>query len=160
MFRVKKYRIRHAILKTLEHHRTNAKRNDLTDWMEEALDFSELVAKSHLTEQDVSEQLYYLINEKEIFDEELRPLDIIYRISSTGIAAFYDKKYLNIGMREFLNNSYDILKNISTAVLLIFAIVTFVSNYLETKKNKNEIELLKNEIKDLKRSDKINKHSK
>lgn len=150
MFRAKKYRNRHHILKTLEDFKVNEARIDATDWMELSLDFPQLVTKSNLTEQEVIEQLQYLINEKEIHEEELRPLDSIYIISKAGTVAYYDKKYLNLGFREFLNNSYDVLKNLSTAILLFFAVISFTTNHIETKKNKTEIENLKNEIKNLK----------
>lgn len=151
MFRAKKHRNRHHILKTLEDYRTNDERIDLTDWLESSLDFPELVTKSNLTEQEVIEQLQFLINEKEIHEEELRPLDCVYIITKAGTVAYYDKKYLNLGFREFLNNSYDVLKNLSTAILLIFAIISFTTNHIETTKNKAEIENLKNEIKTLKK---------
>lgn len=150
MFRAKKYTNRHIILKTLEeHYRINY--IEIDDWILYGLDFSELVSKSNLTEQEVNEQLHCLINEKEIIDEELRRLDILYIISPAGIAAFYDKKYLDIGRKEFLNNSYDILKNISTAILLILAVYTFASNFIENRKNKIEIESLKHEVRELKK---------
>jgi hypothetical protein len=149
MFREKKYQDRHIILKTLEEHYQINRAN--TDWIEMGLDFSELVSKSNLKEQEVSEQLHFLVNEKEIVDEELRHLDILYIISGAGKAAFYDKKYLVIGRREFLDNCYDVLKNISTAILLIFAVVTFTTNLIEARKNKLEIESLRNEVNQLKK---------
>jgi hypothetical protein len=151
MLTAKKYRNRHIILKTLEDYRVNNARLDSTDWMELSLDFSELVAKSNLTGQEVIEQLQYLINENEVHEEELRPLDYVYIITKIGTAVYYDKKYLNIGMRQFLNDCYDVLKNLSTAILLIFAVVSFMTNNIEIKKNKVEIESLKNEIKKLKK---------
>jgi hypothetical protein len=149
MFRAKKYRNRHIVLKTLEeHYRTTY--IESTDWIEYGLFFEDLVSKSKLSELEVNEQLQCLINEKEVVDEELRHLDILYIISPAGRSTFYDKKYLDIGKREFLNNSYDVLKNISAVILLIIAITTFITNFIDTRKNKAEIESLRNEISKLK----------
>ena len=152
----KKYRNRHLILKTLQDRRQEGEGPNMLDMSEIALTFSELVEKSRLTDSELVEQIHYLKNADEVIEEEIIN-DFYYFISQAGTAAYYDKKYLNKGKKELLENTYDVLKNLSTIVLLLIAIITFTGNWVSSKDNKSEIDTLKFELKQIKDSIRTNK---
>jgi hypothetical protein len=153
---MKKYRNRHLILKTLQDRRQEGEGPNRLDISEVALTFSELVEKCRLTESELVEQIHYLKNTDEVIEEEIIN-DFYYFISQAGTAAYYDNKYLNKGKKELLENTYDVLKNLSTIILLLIAIITFTGNWISSKDNKSEIDTLKFELKQIKDSIRINK---
>ena len=58
----------------------------------------------------------------------------------------FEKKFLTEGRKEFRNSFDQKLKIISTIILLIIAITTFIINIIQTQNNKKEIENLKFEL--------------
>ena len=163
MIRHKKYRNRHLILKILQDRRQEGEGPNMLDMSEIALTFAELVNECRLSESEVMKQIHYLKNEDEIIEDEILD-DYYYFISQSGTASYYDQKYLTKGKKEFLENIYDFLKNLSMIILLLIAIITFAGNWISSKNNSSEIGILKKEIKELKDSININnekiKHSK
>jgi len=155
IIRDKKYRHRHLILETLYKKRKTHNEPDIIDISEIGLSFDKLSEISKLRESEVLKQLYYLKNEKEILEETLEKKishTSYYYISQAGIASYIDDKYLTKGTKEFWENTYDVVKNLSTLILLIFAIITFAGNWKASKKNENEIETLKLELKQIRDS--------
>lgn len=155
LIRAKKYRHRHLILKTLYKKRKSHGEPDIIDISDIGLSFDKLSEISKLRESEVLQQLYYLKNEKEILEkilEEKISHTSYYYISQAGIASYSDDKYLTKGTKEFWENTYDVAKNLSTLILLIFAIITFAGNWKASKKNENEIETLKLELKQIRDS--------
>ena len=151
MIKTKKYRNRHLILKTLQDRRQEGSGPNMLDISEVALTFTELVKESQLTESEVVEQIHYLKNENEVIEEEIIN-DYYYFISQAGTASYYDHKYLTRGRKEFWENTYDVLKNLSTIILLLIAIITFAGNWISSKENSVEIKALKTEMRQLKDS--------
>jgi hypothetical protein len=149
MFINKKYRNRHLFLKTLQLYFEENDRPDLYTFEEISLTFPKLVELSNLTEKEIYGQIDYLEKEGEINIEHTEHFSTFYFISRNGTIAYYDKKYLNLGKKEFLNDAYDILKNISAIILLVIAIISFIINFLDTRKNKKEIEQIKVKLEKL-----------
>lgn len=144
----KKYINRHRILETLQIYHNEHWSPDC-DEIDISLSFTELIKHSRLNEQEVREQLPYLKHEKEINYFEI-DYSSYYAISKKGTVDLYDKKHYNFGRKMFNEEIYDMLKNISTILLLIIALITFVNNLIDTKNNKKELENLKTEIKNIK----------
>ncbi|MEN5231522.1 hypothetical protein [Sphingobacterium faecium] len=113
--------------------------------MEIELSFMEVVQKSNLTEKEVYREIDYLEKEKEIHIDEIN-YSTYYLILKQGSVSYFDKKYLELGRKNFRDNLFDNLKIISSFILLLIAVITFIVNLLETRKNRTEIEKLKNEI--------------
>ena len=149
MFIKKKYSNRHQILKVLQEYFESKDRADLNDSKEVELTFTEIVKKSNLSENEVRQQLDYLQKEDELCINNIN-FSTYYFILRNGTISYHDKKYLNIGKKEFFSNTYDIIKTLSAIILLIIAVVTFINNLSETKTNKKQIEILKTEINDMK----------
>lgn len=146
----KKFKNRHIILETLQ-RRYDQVYNPNMQQGELEMSFIQLVDRSKLTEQEVIEQLDYLQLEDEISIDEIQ-FDYYYTLLNNGSKAFYDKKYLNIGKKEFLENIYDILKIVSTAILLTIALSTFIINTATTIKLTKEVSKLQSEVRALKNS--------
>jgi len=146
----KKYINRHEILRTLLVRRKDNESPNNLDERDIALNWTKLVEKSNLSETEIIQQIYYLKNENEIVETEFDEYNFYYHISRTGMVSYYDKKYLNQRKKEFADNIYDVLKILSTAILLIFAIITFRNNWIISNKNESEIEILKKEVLKLK----------
>ncbi len=146
----KKYKNRHQILRALLLHRNEKESPNNLDEIDFALTWSKLVEKSRLSETEIRKQIYYLKNENEVVEKETEYDNFYYYISGKGRVSFYDKKYIEQRRKEILSDVYDILKNISTSILLFFAIITFTNNWIIDSKNKSEIEILKKEVLKLK----------
>lgn len=144
----KKYKNRHIILETLQRRYEEVYNPTMQDG-ELEIDFKHLVEYSKLTNNEVYEQLDYLHLENEISIDEIQ-FQIYYIILRNGSKAYYDKKYITIGIKEFHNNFYDILKNISSVILLIIAIITFILNSFATIKLKEQVSKLQIEVQTLK----------
>ena len=108
--------------------------------------------KSGLQEDDLIQQIRYLVNEKEINETEFEYSRYYYSISDAGAAAYHDKKNLNKGRKEYLDNIYDVLKNVSTFILLLMAVITFIGNWVSNSRKNQEIEKIIIELKHLKDS--------
>ena len=92
------------------------------------------------------DNLHYLTTTKEIYCAmELENSKFL--ILEDGRAAYLENKYRSLGRKEFRDYLFDILKIISTTVLLLIAIYTFILNIYETKQNKKDIEKIKNDVK-------------
>lgn len=155
LFVSQKYTHRHKILGTLnwkldEGYSPSAMLNEI------ALTLSSLSNKSGLTEKEIIRQIDYLNLEGEIDITEL-DYTSYYLILDKGTAAYNDDKYLQLGWKNFLDNTYDIVKIISAIVLLIIATSTFILNIIDTKHNKKEIQELRNDVRNIK--DSLNKRS-
>ena len=99
------------------------------------------VSKNYLLDS-----LHYLTTTKEIHcTMELE--NSKYLILQDGRAAYIENKYRSLGRKEFRDYIFDILKIISTTVLLLIAVYTFIQNIYETKQNKKDIEKIKTDIK-------------
>jgi len=152
-----KFRHRHKILGTLQErldseNHPNAMPEDIE------LTFSTLVDKSGLSESEVLKQIDYLRSEEEIDINERNNYSMSYVILRKGTVAYFDDKYLRLGWKNFLENVYDIVKIISAIVLLAIATSTYISNIIDTKKNKKEIQKMQDDIKAIK--DSVNHTSK
>lgn len=146
----KKYINRHEILRTLIVRRKDNENPNNLDVRDIALSWRKLVEKSNLSETEIIQQIYYLKNGNEIVETDFDEYNLYYHISRIGMASYYDKKYLNQRKKEFEDNIYDVLKILSTAILLILAIITFRNNWIISNKNESEIEILKKEVLKLK----------
>lgn len=51
-----------------------------------------------------------------------------------------------------MDNIYDVLKNVSTFILLLLAVISFIGNWVSNSKKNQEIENIKIELKHLKDS--------
>lgn len=152
MFINRKYKNRHLFLKALQLYLEKNDRPDAYALEDFSLTFPKLVELSNLTEKEIYGQIDYLENEGEINIEHTEDYSAFYFISKNGTIAYYDKKYLNLGKKEFLNDLYDIIKNISAIILLVIAIISFIINFLDTQKNKKEIEQIKVKVEKLSKS--------
>lgn len=144
-----KYRHRQKILCFLqrqidEQYSPNAIAEDLE------LTLSELAVKCNLSEQEILKQIDFLHAEKEIEITE-REWTMKYLIVQKGTIAFYDGKYIRSGWKSLLDSSYDVIKIVSAIVLLGIAVFTFITNIIDTKRNKREIETMRDEIERLKK---------
>lgn len=145
MFVKRKYIDRHRILQVLQENQDQNLEYDENQTNFEPLSFSELVRKSGLSETQVYAQVDLLAKEDEISIDPLGA-KMYYMVIRNGTIAYFDGKYLNQGKKELRDEVYDKLKIISTIVLLSIAIISFIVNIIETRKNKKEIETLKREI--------------
>lgn len=148
----KKYSSRHQLLKTLQERKDEKWAPDNIDIRDTALEFDKLIENSGLPETDVIQQIRYLINEKEINETEFEYSRCYYSLSGSGTASFHDRKHLSKGRKEYLDNMYDVLKNVSTFILLLLAVITFIGNWISNSKKNQEIENIKIELKHLKDS--------
>lgn len=148
----KKYSSRHQLLKTLQERKDEKWAPDNIDIRDTALEFDKLTENSRLQETDVIQQIQYLINEKEINETEFEYCRRYYSISDTGTAAYYDQKHLTKGRKEYRDNIYDVLKNVSTFVLLLLAVITFIGNWISNSRKNQEIENIRIDLKHLKDS--------
>jgi len=147
-----KHTSRHQLLKTLQKRKDEKWHPNNIDIRDTALEYHKLAEKSGLQEDDLIQQIRYLVNEKEINETEFEYSRYYYSISDAGAAAYHDKKHLNKGRKEYLDNIYDVLKNVSTFILLLMAVITFIGNWVSNSRKNQEIENIKIELKHLKDS--------
>jgi hypothetical protein len=157
MFIKRKYTNRHRILEALQKKMNKSYRPDAIDNNEFELSWNELVKDSGLNEDEVLEQIDYLLTAEEVFNNEV-DFSSFYLILQKGTTSFHDRKYINVGRKEFKDDLYDVLKICSGFILLLIATITFVRNIMVTEKNNKEIDSLKNELKAIKSQ--LNKKSK
>jgi len=149
MFINRKYSNRHRILGALQKKMNESYRPDAIDSNEFELSWNELAEASGLSDKQIQEQIDFLILAEEVKDNEVN-FNSCYMIRRKGTTSFYDRKYLDIGRKEFKDNLYDVLKLLSGVVLLLIAVISFARNILVTEKNNREIEQLKNDVSVLK----------
>lgn len=144
-----KYSIRHKILKALQEKLSKFESKQHLNQSEIELSLHELSSKTKLVEKKIIEQTDYLVSKEEI-NSEWDNRELNFCIIREGTISFFDKKYLEEGKKEFWNNNYDIIKTFSAVIILIIAVVTFIFNIVDTRKNKSDIEKMKIELNDIK----------
>lgn len=149
MLVLKKYQHRHKILKALQNYRQLKEHPNMVDSIDIELSFSDIVERTGLTETEVFQQLDYLYREDEVFIN-IQDFTTKYFITRNGSISYYDNKYISIGRKELITNTFDITKTLSTIILLIISVYTFLYNLNVTRDNKYEINNLKLEIQQLK----------
>lgn len=149
MLVLKKYQHRHKILKALQNYRQLKEHPNMVDSIDIELSFSDIVERTGLTETEVFQQLDYLYREDGVFIN-IQDFTTKYFITRNGSISYYDNKYISIGRKELITNTFDITKTLSTIILLIISVYTFLYNLNVTRDNKYEINNLKLEIQQLK----------
>jgi hypothetical protein len=144
-FMKKKYLIRHKILQTLQEKLSEFDGKQKVQSDEIELSTKEISLKANLSEKDILAQIDYLSSRDEIHLERDKGVVNLY-ITRQGTVSFSDKSYLEEGKKEFWNSNYDVLKTVSTVILLLIALITFAINIFNTKKNKSEIEKMQIQI--------------
>jgi len=109
------------------------------------LTLKELANVSNLTEEQVLQQVDYLSEIQEINISWSQGVQS-FIILKNGTISFFDKKHLYKGRKEFWNDTYDVIKTLSAAILLIIAVTTFVMNIFDTRQNRKDIETIKAEL--------------
>lgn len=149
MYIKQKYLIRHKILEALQNklsefdHKKNINANQIELSIEDI---------SHWTKIPISkirENIEYLYEKNEIYLHWIKG-NILLKIIRNGTISYFDKKHIQEGKKVFWSNIYERFKTISTIILVIIALVTFLFNIIDTRKNKNEIEKIKQEINQIK----------
>lgn len=150
MFIKRKFRNRHKILEALQ---IQYNKNHLPDALSVDMELSwgKLTEACGLNDKEVLEQIDFLLISDEIYNNEI-DYNSSYLILQKGTTAFYDKKYPNMGIKEFKDDLYDILKLVSGFVLLLITIITFTKNIMTTERNSREIQNLKMDVQNLKSS--------
>ncbi|PXY45250.1 hypothetical protein [Flavobacterium hydrophilum] len=142
-----KFKIRHAILKSLHEKRSEGTSPNTIHVSEIARTWLELVETVDFSENKIVEQIKYLENQKDIYTQEEDYYIFYYAITDIGIASFYDQKYLDEGKKRSREKYHDIIRNWSVTILLILAILTFTINAYVTIKRNSEIENLESKLK-------------
>lgn len=142
-----KFKIRHAILKSLHEKRLEGISPDTIHVSEIARTWSDLVETVDFSENKIVEQIHYLENQKDIYTQEEEYYICYYAITVIGIASFYDQKYLDEGKKRSREKYHDIIRNWSVTILLILAILTFTINAYVTITRNSEIENLESKLK-------------
>ncbi|WP_026708970.1 hypothetical protein [Flavobacterium frigidarium] len=144
----KKYLNRHTILEELQKQH-NSMWSPNCHAIDLSLTFSELVKKTGLSESDISKQLSYLEIKKETIITEI-DYEYYYYISRKGQVSLYDDKYCSIGYKAFNDAFSSTLKNFSTALLLIIAVVSLIFNIIEFSGDKRELDAFRSKNKNVK----------
>ncbi len=142
-----KFKIRHAILKSLHEKRSEGTSPGNIDVSEIARIWSDLIETVDSSENKIAEQIQCLENQKEIYKQEEEYYIFYYAITDIGTASFYDQKYLDEGKKRSREKYHEIIRNWSVTILLILAILTFTINAYVTIKRNSEIENLENKLK-------------
>lgn len=150
-----KFKIRHAILKSLNDKKSQGYRPDMVDISEVARTWSGLVETTDYSESSIMEQIDYLENQNDIYIQEEDQFVFYYAITSRGMASYYDKKYIDEGKKRYREKYHEVIRNWSLTILLILAIITFAINAYTTIKRNSEIQNLENKLEII--SNKINR---
>jgi hypothetical protein len=149
MFIKRKYLVRHKILETLQERLSQFDGQEHLNIEKVELTLQELSRASDLIEKEILEQIDFL-NEIQELDCNWRQGVQNFLVLKKGTIAYFDRKYLYEGRKEFWNDTYDIIKTVSAVMLLVIAVITFVMNLIDTRQNKKDINNLKTELKQLK----------
>lgn len=147
----KKYRIRHAILGALQAKLSKFDLVAEVDEEEIQLTLNELTSITRYPQKEVLNQVDYLLMQKEVHISRIES-GIKVLILELGSAAYFDSKYPQEGRKVFWNSLFDVAKTISTIVLLIFAVITFITGLLRSQRTEDDIRKLKEEVEVLKRN--------
>lgn len=148
----KKYKVRHALLGALQ---ARLSKFDYVSHLSQAqveqieMTLEALSGVTGYPKTDLLNQADYLLLLKEVNISRERS-DIRLLILAPGSVAYFDSKYLQEGRKAFWNNLFDIAKTISTIVLLIFAVITFITGILRSQHTEEDIRQLKQEVENLK----------
>lgn len=141
MFIKKHYQVRHKILQTLFDYDNSFDIAVPTN--QKLLHFNEICKKLNQFDKIfLLDNLNYLQTTKEIYCT-MQFDNSSFAIIGLGRDSFIERKFLTEGRKEFRNSFDQKLKIISTIILLLIAITTFVINIIQTQNNKKEIENLK-----------------
>ncbi|KQO22668.1 hypothetical protein ASF10_09885 [Flavobacterium sp. Leaf82] len=146
----KRFKIRHEILKKLFEKNQLGNSPNASHISDIALTWTQLIKVENLSENEILEQIYYLKNQNEVKEKEDDNFEYYYWISNIGIDSFYNYKYLNEGKKESRENYFNKVRNWSITILLIIAVVTFLTNIFVKIKNNSDLENLQNEVNKLK----------
>jgi hypothetical protein len=147
----KKYRIRHKILGTLQE---KLSRFDMIAEVDPALielTLSDLANIAKRPEKEILNQVDYLLLQKEVGITRIET-GIKVLILESGSAAYFDSKYPDEGRKVFWNNLFEVTKTISNIILLIFAIITFITGILRSQQTAEDIRQLQQQVENLKRN--------
>ena len=148
MFIKRHYKVRSAILRILAEYQDKFSLD--VKAKERLMHFSEI--KKHLQQYGKNyllDNLQYLTDTNEIYcSMELD--DSKFCILKEGRISYIEEKYVLLGRNELRNYIYDVLKIISTAILLFIATYTFIQNIYQTQLNKKDIKQLKEELHKIK----------
>jgi hypothetical protein len=141
----RKYLVRHKILETLQERLSQFDGQEDLNIEEIELTLQELSHASHVSEKEILEQTDFL-NEIEEIDCYWKQRVQYFLILKKGTIAYFERKYLNEGRKEFWNDTYDIIKTVSAVMLLVIAVFTFFMNLIDIRKNNKDIEKIKIEL--------------
>ncbi len=148
MFIKRHYKVRSAILRILAEYQDKFSLD--VKAKERLMHFSEI--KKHLQQYGKNyllDNLQYLTDTNEIYCSMERD-DSKFCILKEGRISYIEEKYVLLGRNELRNYIYDVLKIISTAILLFIATYTFIQNIYQTQQNKKDIKQLKEELHKIK----------
>lgn len=144
------FKVRHNILKILSEYQESFTLG--TSSSDRLLHYGKI--KEHfkdLSDNYLLDNLQFLVDEKEIHCT-MKLTDSEFVVLRQGRNSYIDKKYLELGNKELREKIFDTLKIISTAVLLVIAVWTFIMNINTTQKNTKDIEMLQQQIQELNNS--------
>jgi hypothetical protein len=152
MFIKKHYKVRHLILKTLFDHDNDFEPS--VSFEEKQLHYKDICQKlPQFDKRFLLENLDYLSSVSKEIHCSMHSDKSIFAIIVAGRQAYIEKKYLSEGKKEFRNLFDQRLKIISTIILLLIAVCTFIINIVQTQKNKTQIEQLKSELQQLRQQE-------
>lgn len=143
----KHFKVKHQILQILAKHQDSFPLEIQAN--NRLLHYNEIEKKiSYVNKSFLLDTLHYLTTTKEIHcTMELDNSKFL--ILENGRNSFIENKYQSLGRKELRDYIFDIIKIISTIILLTIAVYSFVQNIYVTKQNKSEIEKLKTDIQKL-----------
>jgi hypothetical protein len=148
MFIKKHYKVRHLILKILVDHDNSFKPS--ATFEEKKLHFKDICQKlPQFDKTFLLDNLDYLSSvSKEIFCS-MEFDNSRFAIIAAGRHAYIEGKYLLEGKKEFRNLFDQKIRIISTIILLLIALSTFIINIVQTQKNRAQIEEIKSQLQNL-----------
>ena len=146
-FMKKHFKIKHRVLQILAQYQDSFPVG--TNSNERLLHYSEIEKNfPNIDKNFLLDVLHYLTTTKEIHCS-MEFENSKFLILQDGRAAYIENKYRSLGRKELRDYIFDILKIISTTILLIIAVYTFAQNIYETKQNSKDIEKIKTDIQKL-----------
>lgn len=149
MFIKQKYIIRHKILEVLQNKMPSFDEKEIKREQIE-LSLEEISKILGFSIENIYKNIDHLSEAEEINFFWINNNKLKCAIARKGTLSVYDRKYINEGRKEFWNNTFDVIKNVSTILILIIAIVTFIINTCATTQNSKDIKIIKTEINNFK----------
>ena len=146
-FMKKHFKIKHQILQILSKYQDSFPiSTSATDRM---LHYSEIEKKiPHVDKNYLLDILDYLTATKDIYCS-MEFDNSKFLILPGGRVSYLEGKYPSLGSKESRDKLFDILKIVSTAILLLIAMYSVVINIYETKQNRKDLENIKTNIEKL-----------